>query len=43
MKTPITLEPSRAHTVKDSEISVVSREIDKYREVSWALRTLIVG
>ena len=31
------------HTVKDSEVLVVSREISKYRKVSQALRALIVG
>ena len=43
MKTSLVLELTKTYTVKDSEISVVSRKIDKYKKVLWALRALIVG
>ena len=33
MKTSITLESTRVCTVKDLEILVISKEIDKYRKV----------
>ena len=39
----ISLESTNAYMNKSFNISVVSSEIDRYREVLWALRVLIVG
>ena len=43
MKTPMVLELTRIHIVKDSEVLIISRETNKYRKVSQTLRALIVG
>ena len=42
MKTLIVSEFTRAYTAKDLEISVISKEIDRYSEVLQMLSTLII-
>jgi len=39
----IASESTKACTVKNLEVSVVSKKIGNYREVLWVSRTLMVG
>jgi len=43
MKIPVTPESTNVHIENYSIVSVISKEIGKYREVLQVLRELIVG
>jgi len=43
MKILVVPESTRTYTENNGEISVVSREIGRYREILWTLKALIVG